>query len=108
MGRPAGYQWRPLGLDSDPVPGDPARISDEAGHLASVAAEITSQVAALRQISSDGTEVGQHADKIRSSASDLADQLDKLVGRYQKVSSILNSWVPDLEHFRGIAGNASC
>jgi hypothetical protein len=101
MGRPAGYEWRPLGLDSDPVPGDPAQVSDEAGHLASVAAEITSQVAALRQIASDGTEVGQHADKIRSSASDLADQLGKLVGRYQKVSSILNSWVPDLEQPQG-------
>lgn len=97
MGRPAGYQWQPLGLDSDPVPGDPARIRQEANHLASMASEITKQVAALRKISSDGTEVGQHADKIRSSASDLANQLDKLVGRYQKVSSALNSWVPELE-----------
>jgi hypothetical protein len=46
MGRPAGYQWRPLGLDSDPVPGDPAQISQEAQHLASVASQITDQVAA--------------------------------------------------------------
>jgi hypothetical protein len=103
MGRPAGYQWRPLGLDSDPVPGDPARVRAEAQHLASVAAEITSQVATLRKIGSDGTEVGQHADKIRSSANGLADQLGKLVGRYQKVSSILNSWAPDLEQAQAMS-----
>ena len=103
MGRPAGYQWRPLGLDSDPVPGDPAEIGQEASHLSSVAAQISSQVAVLRKISADGTEVGQHADKIRSEASDVADQLDKLVGRYQKVSSALNGWIPELEQAQAMS-----
>jgi hypothetical protein len=97
MGRPVGYQWQPLGLDSDPVPGDPAQIGQEAQHLSSVAKQITSEVAALRKIASDNVECGQHADVIRSSASDLAGQLDKVVGRYQKVSSALNGWIPDLE-----------
>ena len=106
MGRPAGYQWRPLGLDSDPVPGDPARIDQEAQHLASVANEIHGQVTALRKISADGTEVGEHADKIRSTASGLADQLDKVVGRYQKVSSALNSWIPDLEQAQAMSVQA--
>lgn len=103
MGRPAGYQWRPLGLDSDPVPGDPARISQEASHLSSVAAEIANQVAVLRKISSDNAEVGQHADTIRSEASDVADQLSKLVGRYQKVSSALNGWIPELEQAQAMS-----
>jgi hypothetical protein len=106
MGRPAGDQWQPLGLDSDPVPGDPAQISQESQHLASMAAEITNQVTALRKISGDGTEVGKHADKIRSSASGLADELDKLVGRYQKVSSALNSWVPELEEAQAMSVQA--
>lgn len=97
MARPAGYQWQPLGLDSDPVPGDPGRIRQEAQHLSSVAHQITSQVAALRKIAGDNVECGQHAEVIRSSAGDLADQLDKVVGRYQKVSSALNGWIPDLE-----------
>lgn len=97
MGRPAGYQWQPLGLDSDPVPGDPGRVGQEAQHLASVANQITSQVATLRKIAGDNVECGQHAEVIRSSAGDLADQLDKVVGRYQKVSSALNGWIPDLE-----------
>jgi hypothetical protein len=103
MGRPAGYQWRPLGLDSDPVPGDPARIAQEAQHLASVATEITNQIAALHKISSDNTEVGQHAEKIRSEASDVAGQLDKIVGRYQKVSSALNAWIPELEQAQSMS-----
>jgi hypothetical protein len=103
MGRPAGCQWQPLGLDSDPVPGDPAQISQEAQHLASVAAEITSQVAALRKIGSDGTEVGEHADKIRSQANSLAGQLDKLVGRYTKVSAALSGWVPELEQAQAMS-----
>lgn len=97
MGRPAGWQWRPLGLDSDPVPGDPQQISEEARHLAAVAKQITGQVAMLRTIAHSGDEVGKHAEKIRSSAGDLANQLDKVVGRYKKVSSALNGWIPELE-----------
>lgn len=103
MGRPAGYQWQPLGLDSDPVPGDPAQVRQEAQHLASVASEITGQVAALRKIGSAGTEVGAHADKIRSQANSLADQLDKLVGRYTKVSAALNGWAPELEQAQAMS-----
>jgi small-conductance mechanosensitive channel len=103
MGRPAGWQWQPLGWTEDPVPGDPAQISQEAQHLAAVAAQITDQVSALQQIASDGTEIGAHADTIRSNAGTLSHQLDKLVGRYQQVSSILNSWVPDLEQAQSMS-----
>jgi hypothetical protein len=95
MGRPT--DWTPLGCDGDPVPGDPAQISQEAAHLGTVARQISDQVAALRKIAGGGVEVGKHADKIRSSSSDLADQLDKVVGRYQKVSAALTQWVPDLQ-----------
>jgi hypothetical protein len=103
MGRPAGSAWKPLGLDTDPVPGDPQRISQEAAHLASVAAEISRQVVALRTIASGGDEIGKHADEICSSASDLAGQLDKVVGRYQKVSAALNGWIPDLEQAQSVS-----
>ena len=100
MGRPPGYQWEPLGLDSDPVPGDPGRISQEAAHLASVAREISDQVSRLHTLAqggADGALKGQYADKIHSSSQDLADTLDKVVGRYQKVAAALNNWIPDLE-----------
>jgi hypothetical protein len=98
MGRPAGWAWQPLGLDSDPVPGDPQAIGQEASHLASVASQISDQVNMLHQIAaSNSDEVGKHAEKIRSAAGDLAGQLDKVVGRYQKVSSALTGWISELE-----------
>ena len=100
MGRPPGYQWEPLGLDEDPVPGDPVRIGQEASHLASVAKEISDQVTRLHTMAAggaDGALKGQYADKIHSSSKDLADDLDKIVGRYQKVSTALSNWIPDLE-----------
>jgi len=106
VGRPPGYQWQPLGLDTDPVPGDPGRISQEAAHLAAVAKEISGQVAALHQMAAggaDGALKGQYADKIHSSARELADQLDKVVGRYEKVSSALNGWIPDLEQAQSMS-----
>ena len=106
MGRPPGYQWQALGLDTDPVPGDPGRISQEAAHLAAVAKEISGQVAALHQMAAggaDGALTGQYADTIHSSARDLADQLDKVVGRYQKVSSALSGWIPDLEQAQSMS-----
>jgi hypothetical protein len=99
MTRPA--DWLPLGLEADPIPGDPERISQEAAHLSRVATTITSQIAALRKIGtggSDGTLVGEYADTIRSSANGLADQLNKVEGRYQKTSQALNQWVPELEY----------
>jgi hypothetical protein len=99
MTRPA--DWSPLGLDSDPIPGDPERISQESAHLSHVATTITSQIAALRKIGTggaDGTLVGEYADTIRTSADGLADQLGKVVGRYQKASQALNQWVPELEY----------
>jgi hypothetical protein len=99
MARPA--DWTPLGLSADPVPGDPEQVSHEAAHLSRMATTLTDQIAALRKIADGGADavlVGQYAEKIRLSASDLAGQLGKVVGRYQKVSSALSQWVPDLEH----------
>ena len=103
MGRPPGYQWQPLGVDADPVPGDPQAISAEAAHLASVATTITGQIAALRKIASDNAEVGQHAEKIRSSATSLAGSLQVVEARYRNVSSALNGWVPELEQAQSLS-----
>jgi small-conductance mechanosensitive channel len=103
MGRPPGYQWQPLGLDTDPVPGDPQAISTEAAHLASVARTITGQIAAMRKIASDDTEVGQHAEKIRTTARSLAGSLQAVATRYAKVSSALSGWVPELEQAQSLS-----
>lgn len=97
MARPAGYQWEPLGWDTDPVPGDPQVISAEAAQLMAMARQVAGQVAALRKISADGTQIGQTPDVIRSSASSLAGQLTKVAARYQNVAAALHGWGPELE-----------
>lgn len=96
MGRPT--DWAPL-AGSDPVPGDPAHVAAEASHLASVAQEIQQQVTRLRAISNDHTYLkGAYVGKLKSASSDVASTLEKVVGRYQKVSGALRSWVPALEY----------
>ena len=96
MARPS--DWSPLAA-SDPVPGDPVQISKEAAQLASTAQEIEGQVARLRAIASGhSVEKGLHVDKLRSASSDVADNLDKVVGRYQRTSAALSAWVPELEY----------
>ena len=78
MARPV--DWLPL-ADSDPVPGDPQRISEQAAHLASTAQELSGQVARLRAIAAGhSAEQGLHADKLRSASSDVAGGLEKVVG----------------------------
>lgn len=98
MGRPTGVAWKPLGLDEDPTPGDPQRITDEVNHLNSVAATILNQISALKKIAGDGGDplIGKYADKIRESASDLVGTLQTVHERYKKVASALGGWEPDL------------
>jgi hypothetical protein len=106
VARPPGYQWAPLDLDTDPVPGDPTAVSQESAHLSGVAKTITDQITALRKIGSGGTDEvlkGKYADKLRSSANSLADQLGKIVGRYHTASSALSDYVPDLEHAQSMS-----
>ena len=104
MGRPA--DWAPLGCASDPVPGDPEKVSRQAAHLASVAKQITSQVAALRAIAADaggGSMTGAYATKIHTAASDTSSQLAQVAGRYEKAAAALRAWVPDLEYAQALS-----
>lgn len=104
--RPAGAAWQPLGLDGDPVPGDPDRVDAEASHLSQVARQIADQVGMLKKIASQGTEVGQHADKIRTTASSLAGKLDTVGARYRTVSSALSGWAPELRQAQSMSVQA--
>lgn len=97
MARPSGDAWLPLGLNTDPVPGDPQRISQEAVKLASIATTISGQIAALQRIADSDQNIGQTADKIRSAASALAGDLKPVAARYTQVYSALNGWYPELE-----------
>jgi hypothetical protein len=89
--------WSPL-ASSDPVPGEPVTITAEAKRLRDVATEIRSQIGRLRTISGDDTLKGQYAEKLRTAAGELAGQLEKTSGRYERVSGHLSSWAPELEY----------
>ena len=94
MSRPR--DWSPL-AGSDPVPGEPETISDEARRLRDMATEMRSQISRLRAIGHDDNE-GLYADKLRVAATDLAGKLEKIVGRYQRVAGALSGWAPELVH----------
>jgi hypothetical protein len=98
MGRPTGAAWQPLGLDEDPTPGDPQQVTEEVSHLNSVATTILNQISALKKIAGDGSDalIGEYADKIRESASDLVGTLQTVHDRYTKVASALGGWESDL------------
>src|SRR5215469_16547259 len=97
MARPSGDAWLPLGLNSDPVPGDPLRVEDDATQLGATATLLQAQVAALRMIATSNENIGATPDKIRSAASELAGDLSVVATRYQKVSSALQGWHPELD-----------
>ena len=59
------YDWTALGLDADPVPGDPDVVSAESRRLGQTAQELRAQIALLKQISQDTTLKGQYAGTLR-------------------------------------------
>lgn len=93
MGRPT--DWAPLAA-CDPVPGDPDEITTEANRLKRVAADMRDQIARLRLIAEERTLTGQYAGKLRHAAGDLAEKLERTVGRYEEVAGHLTAWAPEL------------
>lgn len=93
--------WDLLGVTEDPVPGDPYEVGFEATHYATVAAEITDQVARLRALAAGGNElVGRYATSLTESAGSLADHLGAASGRFTVVGQQLTTWQPALETAR--------
>lgn len=96
MARPADAEWAVLDEDRDPVPGDPYEIRAEAGRLGTMAGTIRDQITLLKVIAGDEN-IGKYADRMRESATDLADGLEKVATRYEAVSGYLGNWAGDLE-----------
>lgn len=94
MGRP--YDWSPLGLDRDPVPGDPAAVSAESRRLGKTADELRAQISMLRKISSDSTLKGQYAGTLRAHAQQLSQDLGKVLTRYEQVAAATGTWSGEL------------
>jgi hypothetical protein len=92
--------WAPL-ADSDPVPGDPAGIRDEADHMKRVAQWLREQAADLRVIGHGDDQLrGEYADRLRGNALDLEMHLREVAERYEHVHGQLTSWSDELADFQ--------
>lgn len=90
------YDWSPLGLDADPVPGNPDVIAAESRRLGQTAQELRGQIALLKQISSDTTLKGQYASTLRAHAQQLSTDLDKVATRYETTAAATSEWSGNL------------
>ncbi|MCQ4082580.1 hypothetical protein NGB36_18720 [Streptomyces sp. RB6PN25] len=99
MGRPPDYEWAVLGEGQDPIPGDPQEVRDESNRLGRMAQTLRDQIGLLKKIQGDeNLNVGKYADKIRSTATELTGDLEKVATRYESVATYLGNWASDLEY----------
>jgi uncharacterized membrane protein len=93
--------WQLVGRDSDPVPGDPVVVGDEARHYSNVAQTISDQVTRLRSLAEpDAALKGHYADELQEGMTELADDLDKIHGRFETAGSQLAVLEPALDTAR--------
>lgn len=93
MTRPA--DWSPL-RGSDPTPGSPDVVAEQARRSGDVAAELRAQVSRLRRIGADEELRGEYADRLRESAEELIGDLQKVERRYARLATALRRWEPQL------------
>ena len=90
------YDWSPLGLDSDPVPGNPETVSAESRRLGQTAQELRTQITMLQKIASDTTLKGRYAGTLRAHAQQLSQDLGKVATRYESVADATGAWSGNL------------
>lgn len=85
--------WNLLGHDSDPVPGEWSDIQSEARRITGIADDIADQIRRLRAIEDDDQILkGEYADGLRESCGDVADDLERVHGRFERVGEELEGW----------------
>lgn len=93
--------WHLVGRDSDPAPGDPIVVGEEAQHYSTVARQIEGQVRRLNQLAQDDAALkGHYAVELQGACKDLADDLDKMHDRFEMTGSQLAVLQPALETAR--------
>jgi hypothetical protein len=89
---PRPYDWSPLGLGSDPVPGNPEAVSAESRRLGQTARELRAQITMLQEIAGDTTLKGEYAGTMRAHAQQLSQDLGKVATRYESVADATGQW----------------
>jgi hypothetical protein len=86
--------WDLLDRDSDPVAADTVAIDSRLAHFRSLADAMRTEGQRLAKIGSAESLAGEYADELRSASRDVAQDLDKVVGRYDAVVQALQVFQP--------------
>ncbi|MFS0728471.1 WXG100 family type VII secretion target [Curtobacterium sp. 1P10AnD] len=95
MARPT--DWSAVGMQLDPVPGDPAEIRQSASSARSIEQAIAQQVERLNSLKDGEGWESESGEKFRDSAGDLAGAIEKAKGRYTQLAAALDEWANGLE-----------
>uniref|UniRef100_A0A942SWK7 WXG100 family type VII secretion target n=1 Tax=Neobacillus citreus TaxID=2833578 RepID=A0A942SWK7_9BACI len=95
MARPT--DWSAVGMQLDPVPGDPAEIRQSASSARSIEQAIAEQVRRLNSLKDGEGWESESGTKFRDSAGDLAGAIEKAKGRYTELAAALDQWADGLE-----------
>ncbi|MCL2515073.1 MAG: hypothetical protein FWF16_03900 [Microbacteriaceae bacterium] len=80
-----------------PLPGDPVALKTRANALMSAAEQIQRAINDLRRLADRDDTVSEAIDKVRSKASDVADNITKAHVRYLGTAQALQEYAPKLE-----------
>lgn len=80
-----------------PLPGDPTALKSKADELASSATQIQQAITQLRRLADNNDTVSEAVDKVRSKASDLANNITQAHIRYSGTAQALQEYAPKLE-----------
>lgn len=103
---PRPGNWALLGAATDPLPGDPWAVRNDADHYQSLADDVQRQVELLRILAEDDNRlVGDYAPPLRESARLAAEHVGQAHGRLNETAQQLARWAPVLEQARTDTGD---
>ena len=94
------YDWSPVGYSSDPIPGDPQVLRDEATKFKAVAESITEAATNLRNIANTKDESGEFVEEFSKQAKEVASRISKAEIRYTGLADALREYADPLEQFQ--------
>ncbi|MFF2376351.1 DUF6531 domain-containing protein [Streptomyces xiamenensis] len=107
MGR--GSDWSPVGMDSDPTPGDPERVEELADKLLAFADDVAEAQDKLRNLMGDGlldSFVGETANAFGEQMEDVPPNLAKLHESHELAGEALAAYWPKLRQAQADADRA--
>lgn len=79
--RPAASEWRVIGLDEDPAPGDPEVVIEGGRNYQTVAISIGDAAAAVQRLSLEGWE-SQAVDALMEKKDEVVEEIRRAQDRY--------------------------